>query len=157
MNAADLALAPAVAYWKARALHAERIAYLDEMTGLRNRRGMYAEAQHGNYLFVTVVDADGLKRVNDEQGHAAGDAMLKELAGELTRAAEAHGGFASRTGGDEFVLLTAERPSFSPELRASVGTVLRSGLTEAALDDAINAADAAMYEHKRARRAQRTN
>ncbi|WP_432484170.1 GGDEF domain-containing protein [Kineococcus esterisolvens] len=85
----------------------------DELTGLPNRalladRWEVARARSsrtpGRGTFVLVCDVDGLKQVNDEHGHAAGDALLRDVA----RALSAHvrpGDTVARTGGDEFVVL----------------------------------------------------
>ncbi len=62
---------------------------LDELTGLYNRRGfnLMAEQSHkdarraGTDQVVSFIDADGLKQVNDEYGHHAGDELLRSLAG----------------------------------------------------------------------------
>ena len=54
-----------------------------------------------------VIDLDGLKRVNDTEGHAAGDAYLKALAQALRNALRI-GDTAYRIGGDEFVVLLPE-------------------------------------------------
>jgi diguanylate cyclase (GGDEF)-like protein len=50
---------------------------------------------------VLIVDLNGLKRVNDEEGHAAGDAMLRRAGEVLGKAVDAPA-CAARIGGDEF-------------------------------------------------------
>jgi diguanylate cyclase (GGDEF)-like protein len=97
----------------ARALEeVERLAVSDELTGLPNRRSMQmlldrsiALADRGIAPFcVAILDIDHFKAVNDELGHAAGDAVLRELArlgsAEL-RATDVLG----RWGGEEFLLV----------------------------------------------------
>ena len=88
-----------------------RLANLDSLTGLPNRRQFFARldeeflaAQTQGYrLAVGVVDLDGFKPVNDIYGHAVGDKLLIAV-GERLRAAcgEAH---VARLGGDEFALI----------------------------------------------------
>ena len=83
----------------------------DELTGLANRRefelrlgeelGENAEAEPSAALFI---DLDRFKAVNDGSGHAAGDVLLKHIAGILLSSARAHDTVA-RVGGDEFAVL----------------------------------------------------
>jgi len=87
-------------------------AYHDVLTGLPNRR-LFVESledrvarcqRYGDNCAVLFLDVDNLKTVNDEHGHAAGDALLVRLAGILkvhTRMTDV----AARIGGDEFGLL----------------------------------------------------
>ncbi len=83
---------------------------VDELTGLTNRRGMNEElarlfrkpAELGCSAMV-LIDADGLKEINDRYGHAAGDRYLKTIA-DILRSLAGPRGVASRLGGDEFTL-----------------------------------------------------
>lgn len=88
------------------------MALYDHLTGLPNRRLLYdhiaqsiARAQRRKECFaVLFVDLDGFKRVNDELGHDAGDALLIEIGARLrkrTRATDV----VARLGGDEFAIL----------------------------------------------------
>ena len=82
----------------------------DLLTGLYNRRGLdscLAELfrtpeQLGASAFV-MIDADGLKRVNDTYGHQKGDLYLKQVAETIRNVGPCHS-VAARQGGDEFVL-----------------------------------------------------
>lgn len=84
----------------------------DELTGLYNRRyvmgrlGAELERRRRKLepLTVAMVDLDGFKRVNDEEGHEAGDAVLKAVAGALLHATR-RADVTARYGGDEFVVL----------------------------------------------------
>ena len=85
----------------------QRLAYTDILTGIPNRQDLerHAEelsAQEAGKSAVLFFDANGLKKANDEFGHAAGDAMLREVGQALARAMEKSGGFYGRYGGDEF-------------------------------------------------------
>lgn len=90
-------------------------AYVDALTGLLNRRGLDRDlrreagraARHHRRFSLMVIDVDGLKQVNDSQGHVAGDAYLKSMAQAL-RSALRIGDSAYRIGGDEFVVLLPE-------------------------------------------------
>ena len=61
-----------------------------------------AAAQDAERCAVLFFDANGLKKANDEFGHAAGDTMLREVGQALARAMEGFAGFFGRYGGDEF-------------------------------------------------------
>jgi diguanylate cyclase (GGDEF)-like protein len=93
----------------------ERQTYEDALTGLANRRRLdlrLAESfalvqRHGRPLAVAVADLDHFKRVNDEHSHAAGDAVLKTLAG-LLQGQVRQTDLVARYGGEEFVLVLSE-------------------------------------------------
>jgi len=98
-----------------RKLDEKRVRHLashDILTGLPNRSsfGELLEAamrnarRHGHFLAVMFIDLDRFKIVNDTLGHAAGDALLKEVAGRL-RGALRSSDIVARLGGDEFVTL----------------------------------------------------
>ena len=80
----------------------------DPLTGLVNRRGLeeaYEALQAtGPARTLFYLDLDGFKQVNDRLGHAAGDALLREVGRRLGEAA-GRSATACRLGGDEFLLL----------------------------------------------------
>ena len=85
----------------------------DALTGLGNRRKLFADMEQGfegatpqRSLAVGMFDLDGFKAYNDTFGHPAGDALLARLGGRLA-AAVGDRGTAYRIGGDEFVVITA--------------------------------------------------
>ncbi|MET4924946.1 diguanylate cyclase, partial [Streptomyces sp. PSRA5] len=92
-----------------------RLAFTDPLTGLANRRAVdvrldEAVALHrtdGSVVSLVVCDLNGLKRVNDTQGHAVGDRLLERFGSLLSvSGAQLPGALAARLGGDEFCLLT---------------------------------------------------
>ena len=112
------ALAEAAALAVHNADQHERIrrqAVTDELTGLSNRRrfldvlrGEMARARrYGHPLSMLMVDLDHLKQINDEHGHAAGDAMLRGVA-HCLRASLRATDVPARLGGDEFAVLMPE-------------------------------------------------
>ena len=92
-----------------------RDALSDPVTGVANRRSLLARADYeiarhrragGNFALV-MLDLDGFKQLNDRFGHAAGDDLLRDVAGALRRAMRAQDTVA-RFGGDEFCVLAPE-------------------------------------------------
>ncbi|WP_162460424.1 MULTISPECIES: GGDEF domain-containing protein [unclassified Mycolicibacterium] len=145
---------------------------IDPLTGLRNRRGMYARADELMQsdstvtLVAAIIDLDRFKELNDEYGHDRGDLALKAVAGVLAGCIR-DGDIAARLGGDEFgVLVTVnsstDATAFVDRLRtglqeisdtvtASVGIVCGSLPLDGAddVDSVLRHADRAMYEAKR--------
>ena len=89
-------------------LHQRTMAELDPLTGVRNRRGFDAAlarlaATREPYALI-LIDLDDFKRVNDDEGHPAGDAVLQAVAVAAAGVAR-QGDCVARIGGDEFALL----------------------------------------------------
>lgn len=87
-----------------------RLASQDTLTGLLTRRAFIGAARPllaslGAGACVCLLDVDLFKRVNDDHGHAAGDRVLVEVGGAISKWARAHGGIACRWGGEEFTTL----------------------------------------------------
>ena len=94
-----------------------KLAFTDPLTGLANRRAVdfrldealerhRTESADRPVVSLVVCDVNGLKRVNDEHGHEAGDRLLERFAALLSLcAAMLPGALAARLGGDEFCLL----------------------------------------------------
>ena len=97
-----------------RAASLAQEARTDPLTGLLNRSGLALRAQElldrpGSHALM-LLDLDRFKPVNDVHGHAAGDAVLVQVAQRLTQAVR-EGDAVARLGGDEFVILFADAPS----------------------------------------------
>jgi diguanylate cyclase (GGDEF)-like protein len=92
--------------------HFRRLATIDSLTGLANRRAFEARLRdewrrserYGASLSILLIDIDGLKRINDEHGHAAGDHILRG-ASDAIRASLRGPDCGARWGGDEFAVL----------------------------------------------------
>ena len=90
----------------------QRLAHYDEVTSLPNRNLMYQHVQHllarcqrhGGRFAMLFVDLDHFKEINDTQGHAAGDRVLKEVAARLSDCLR-DSDMIARFGGDEFIVL----------------------------------------------------
>ena len=110
-------------------MEADRIGRIDPLTGLANRRAFYEAAAGfaGGAVALAIADIDRFKRINDANGHAAGDNVLKAVAAFMQ---EQLGdlGLVARLGGEEFALLSAERPA--AEIRERL-QAFRRGLAEA--------------------------
>jgi diguanylate cyclase (GGDEF)-like protein len=157
------------------------MAYRDPLTGLWNRRyfedrlreelSRSRRAGPERRFSVMVVDVDDFKRVNDRYGHAAGDAVLKEV-GEFLIAHLRNHDVACRTGGDEFAVLLPdlsaadcgaliERLRRAPLVaKEAEGTPISLSLGTASwpeagdsLDSILAQADRAMYAVKRRNKA----
>ena len=157
-----------------------RMAQYDQLTGLPNRYLLHdrlAQAcarskRDGSELAVFYLDLNDFKRINDSNGHAAGDAMLQEFARRVTAAVRSTDTVA-RLGGDEFVILM--EGSFSDaqleQLARKIVEVIeapfeidgKSLRTSSSIgvatcppwkswEDLLHTADAAMYEAKSAGR-----
>jgi len=87
---------------------AEKLASLDPLTGLYNRREVEARIarrlEAGTPFCLVVIDIDRFKAINDEHGHLAGDEVLRQIAKEL-RLVSREGDIIGRWGGDEFVMI----------------------------------------------------
>lgn len=154
-----------------RAERAESEALRDDLTGLYNRRGwerlMAAEEarcqRYGHPACVLIVDLDQLKRVNDMNGHAAGDEYIRRSTRAIRQAVRQQD-IVARVGGDEFAVLAVEcdRPAGETlrhrieeslereDLPASIGLAVRD--PSKGLGHAVDCADRAMYEKKRLRK-----
>jgi diguanylate cyclase (GGDEF)-like protein len=156
-------------------------AVTDALTGVTNRRG-FAEAlrihtaamrRYGDPLCLVAVDLDHFKAINDQYGHAAGDAVLTAAAGVFREQTRLDIDVIARTGGEEFVILMprttlegafnlAERirlrlganyVQFADErLRVTASFGIRELASGADPEQALAEADAALYEAKRAGR-----
>src|SRR4051812_4098491 len=95
----------------------EQLARTDVLTGLANRRHaddvlratIAAARRHHRTLSAVLVDIDRFKAVNDVHGHAAGDAVLREIAVRLADGLREED-LAARWGGEEFLLLLPDSP-----------------------------------------------
>lgn len=114
----------------------ERIATVDALTGVANRR-RFDERLHHQFLMwqrhrhafgLLVIDADHFKQVNDRHGHPVGDAVLRQLAA-LIVAQVRETDLVARFGGEEFVVLLSELNQ--PEAGAAVAEKLRAAIAAA--------------------------
>jgi len=93
----------------------ENLSLMDELTGLYNRKGFFALAEHRRKLAsrseepfcIAFVDLDGLKRINDTFGHHEGDRALLDAANVL-RNSFRESDVLARLGGDEFAVFIAD-------------------------------------------------
>ncbi|MGC9387047.1 MAG: diguanylate cyclase domain-containing protein [Hydrogenovibrio sp.] len=156
----------------------KREAQYDNLTGLANR-AFFGEQllkqwqigqQGAHTLSVLFLDLDGFKPINDQHGHAAGDAVLKVLAKRLTAAVKGRD-TVGRIGGDEFVMALLDVPGhdrlepilqrilnsvskpivyqgLSLQVTCSIGVFEYDVKPDASPEQAIQLADQAMYQAK---------
>ena len=159
----------------------ERLAYLDRLTGLPNRRylerhlaGRNDNDKHSRQA-VLAIDLDGFKPVNDSHGHAVGDRVLTAVARRIVGVIGDRG-LLARVGGDEFVAVLPLPGGACRDVARSIAEQVRSALEHSidvdhvafsvgcsigiavvpddatSLAGALVVADGALYEAKRAGR-----
>jgi len=181
-TADDEALLTAVSHQVAAAVRVARLhqaaktaAATDPLTGLPNRRVFFEHVAEGlrrserdaAALSVAIIDANGLKQLNDEYGHATGDDALRRI-GEILSAGVRANDLVARVGGDEFAVVFPGAPLLAAEriMRRLADDIAR-GATSAGqalptiawgiapappeattVDALVDAADRAMYRQK---------
>ena len=113
----------------------EHLSRTDALTGLSNRRHFSAALEHlsaeaarrGQPLSLLVIDLDHFKRVNDENGHEAGDACLARFGERLREVFAGEGPHLARLGGEEFAVLL---PGEGVPAAAAAAERLRTSLAE---------------------------
>jgi diguanylate cyclase (GGDEF)-like protein/PAS domain S-box-containing protein len=161
--------------------HEANLTYLDELTGLYNRRGFLRHARsqldaaalaHRPMLLI-FVDLDELKDINDRLGHAAGDRALVDTA-KVLRSTFRERDVVARLGGDEFVVLVTDSSVVREKdllarlsgrldaLNTHAGQDYRLGFSTGvaafdpaapeSLEDLLSEADSRMYLDKRRRK-----
>ena len=155
-----------------------QLATSDTLTHLRNRRGFMLVARQvlnfarrtGKPACLIFIDLDGMKRINDELGHDAGDRALIHIANLLSSTFR-DSDIAARLAGDEFCVLLSGSSALaartaidrlsaaveehnrqsSPALSISVGLADWDPAGDESLDDLMKRADSEMYVHKRSK------
>jgi diguanylate cyclase (GGDEF)-like protein/PAS domain S-box-containing protein len=164
--------------WRAQIADLEQAARRDPLTGVINRTGFFELLHHAaarrtasTMIGVLYVDLDGFKSVNDQHGHAAGDAVLHTIADRIGHAVR-NMDVVARLGGDEFAVLcpeltdeqdlthvanriiasVSEPISFGDDritIGASIGIATAPNASaEADPDGLVDAADRALYQAK---------
>ncbi|MGN1304537.1 MAG: GGDEF domain-containing protein [Oscillospiraceae bacterium] len=155
-----------------------KIAGIDPLTGLMNRRSMYEQLHEseklrssGSKYSITICDIDNFKHVNDTYGHGCGDDVLKKVAEIFSTAAKKSSGVC-RWGGEEFLILfndtetekaaeitenirrDIEEADFSfesgaPDITMTFGVAGTESFPELGLDLLIAKADERLYNGKK--------
>lgn len=159
----------------------ENLSLIDDLTGLYNRKGFLALAEHrlklshrqGEPFAVAFADLDGLKRINDEFGHEEGDRALVAAA-RILRDSFRESDVVARLGGDEFAVFIGEadtaqiadriqqhieaaqqREPRPYNLAFSLGVVEGTFPANANVQLLLKRADQLMYQQKKEKRATR--
>ncbi|WEJ62657.1 sensor domain-containing diguanylate cyclase [Thiomicrorhabdus lithotrophica] len=139
----------------------------DELTNVFNRRGWDKAVEleeerarrYGNPVCVMIIDLDGLKSINDNQGHAKGDERIQAAAKCISESVREND-IVARIGGDEFAVLAIEcdkkgaealykkmsKVLCSNKISASIGKAMRG--SEMNITQTMEQADLAMYAQK---------
>ena len=155
--------------------------FVDELTGLYNRRGLNSLGEQALHLaqrenrdlLLAFIDLDGLKAINDSFGHKAGDKSITDVA-YLLRQTFRKSDILVRLGGDEFAVIaqgktrqdgerimrrlseaTEELNRAQPnacKLSLSIGFAHYDSAAKQSLMELLEQADADMYKHKRAKK-----
>jgi two-component system cell cycle response regulator len=178
----DLQVAIEMALYRHRAqMTLRRLAIVDELTGLYNRRGFLNLAkQHlklarraGQGFWIVLCDVDGLKYINDTFGHNEGDRALVATA-DILKKTFRESDILARLGGDEFTVLAIHAADDSARsmmarlqghlehlngqngaryaLALSVGLARFDPTAPTSLEDVMSKADEALYEDKHRKR-----
>ncbi len=169
MHYDDATLLSSIQYFITNSLDAKRhqeqlqyLSYRDMLTKLYNRNKYMdvlreCEAQTIEKTGVAYIDLNGLKKINDGQGHDAGDRFIRQAAGVISAIFSDD---SYRVGGDEFVIICRdiEEASFAQKVQemdtrmkqekvsVSVGTLWKE--KDSSLSDMLREADRRMYEEK---------
>lgn len=116
--ASNAMVASVARYARAHYLDAERLASIDWLTGLHNRRSLELitakeiarHKRYGGVFSFALIDLDKFKELNDSRGHPVGDQALTILA-EVLRKNTRESDTVARLGGDEFAILMPSTPA----------------------------------------------
>ncbi|RMF18285.1 MAG: GGDEF domain-containing protein [Gammaproteobacteria bacterium] len=178
LEAILLAIAVSARIWDMRARHdrAERLALLDPLTSLFNRRAFYDRSApdenrrtETRQYAIVMLDIDHFKQFNDDWGHQIGDEVLIRV-GQALQAAVRQADVAARWGGEEFILFLRDTDlhhasHLADRLHAAIGKlriphegeelaitvsmgIAQGNHDEGDMDDTIARADKALYQAK---------
>ncbi len=158
-----------------------RLAMTDHLTGVLNRRGLDQEFERiksrslspASHVVLTVFDIDHFKKINDRNGHQAGDAVLVHFCGIVRNIINERGLFV-RMGGEEFALISetddpAQAIILAENIRMAIGkspikvadvpiqVTVSAGISDALIKEAdlnllMTEADRALYSAKKSGR-----
>ncbi len=158
-----------------------KLATQDSLTGLANRalfldclrQGIQKAKQNDKVIGILMIDMDGLKPINDQYGHRAGDAALKEIAQRIVSQTR-NEDLAARLGGDEFAVIltsiadvdlaakamnriaeTCGLPFVFENINLKIGASIGLAIfpeDAQSVEQLMDSADVKMYANKRARK-----
>lgn len=159
---------------EAQSVELKNAMYTDALTGTFNRRAYYddlstyKDSNQSKDFVLVAMDVNGLKKVNDLLGHAAGDDYIRAAANVIDKAMGQYGQI-YRTGGDEFMAIlhcsteaaqnfenllieniSKLETSWTEKMSIAIGVVCSSENPDMGFDDIEKLADKRMYENKAA-------
>ena len=141
----------------------QRLARVDDLTGLYNRRYFYEnlertcsiyDARHDDSVFsIIAVDVDNMKYINDQYDQQRGDDVLRHVASSMLNSIR-RTDIAFRTGGDEFVVLLADcdktdAVNVAKKIAENVSSLVATYEQGTDMSELISAADRKVYKSKR--------
>lgn len=166
-------------------VHEDRV-FIDALTGLNNRNRfkkylssvMASTSVNRSNMFLTYIDIDDFKKINDNYGHITGDLALRTVAEAMREIGSHSRSFIARLGGDEFAIISSHNSKEEYDImlnslkelldekssnnfkefkvKFSLGTTnLDSG--SGSINDLIKVADRRMYEQKRLKKLRNMN
>jgi len=151
----------------------EKSSFMDSLTGCYNRNAWEDFQKHfdigrGNKTTIIMIDLNGLKKINDQEGHLAGDKYIKNTVSYLQEVFSRAGDQVYRIGGDELAvtcdfIVPEKRDEFNSYLFShfnydllekkgldfAFGVAHTDAKQDVSIKDTIKRADTAMYQNKK--------
>lgn len=125
----------------------QKLVYRDPLTNVFNRAWFLHNVKSHSKVYLTIVDLNKLKRINDSEGHLAGDRFILEASKMLQEY-----GKVVRFGGDEFIVISSNQQKFNDLNNYQTTLFSKGGVTPdeyQTISEALQIADKRLYINKR--------